>query len=125
MKKIFVKGKIFSIVCFFLFFVTFTNSQSVRDETLTIVANVTVKPEFRDEILKAIKTVVDASVKEPGCIFYDVYEDINNPVKFVFIETWKSKAAIDSHTKTTHFKDFIKSIEDKATLEASTLKQKF
>jgi len=46
-------------------------------------------------------------------------------LKFVFFEMWKSKAAIDEHNKTVHFNNFVKAVEGKATLEASTLKQKF
>jgi len=127
MKKIFATGAliIVAVICSFLIFGSFTGNQVVKDETLSIVATVIVKPEFREDVLKAMKTVVDATVKEPGCIFYDVYEDINNPLKFVFIETWKSKAAIDSHNKTAHFNDFIKAVDGKATLEASILRQKF
>ena len=125
MKKIFVKGVLISVFCSLFLFGSFTGKQAVQDETLTIVATVTVKPEFKDEVLKAIKTVVDATRKEPGNIFYDVFEDIKNPLKFVFIETWKSQAAIDSHNKATHFNDFIKAVDGKASLEASTLKQKF
>jgi quinol monooxygenase YgiN len=84
-----------------------------------------VKPEYKDDVLKAIKTVVDATRKEPGNIFYDVFVDVNNPLKFVFIETWKSQAAIDSHKKAAHFVNFVKALDGKATLDATTLKQKF
>jgi CRISPR-associated protein Cas8b1/Cst1 subtype I-B len=125
MKKNFIKGVLFCFFCSLFLFASFTEKQAVQDETLTIVATVTVKPEFKDDVLKAIKTVVDATRKEPGNIFYDVFEDIKNPLKFVFIETWKSQAAIDSHNKSAHFNNFVKAVEGKATLEASTLRQKF
>ena len=125
MKKIFVKGLLASVLCSLFLFGSFSDTQAVKDETLTIVATVIVKPEFREDVMKAIKAVVDATVKEQGCIFYDVFEDVKNPLKFVFIETWKSQAAIDSHNKSAHFNDFVKAVEGKATLEASTLRQKF
>ena len=125
MKKIFVKGVLFSLLCSLFIFNSFAGDQSAQEEALTIVATVVVKPEYKDDVLKAIKTVVDATRKEPGNIFYDVFEDVGNPLKFVFIETWKSQAAIDSHNKSTHFNDFVKAVEGKASLEASILKQKF
>jgi len=125
MKKIFVKGALLSLFCSLFIFSSFTDNSAVQDESLTIVATVVVKSEYKDEVLKAIKVVVDATRKEPGCIFYDVFEDLRNPLKFVFIETWKSQAAIDSHNKAAHFNDFVKAVEGKATLEASTLRQKF
>jgi quinol monooxygenase YgiN len=97
----------------------------MQDEPLTIIATVTVNPAYKAEILNAVKTVVDATRKEPGNIFYDVFEDVKNPLKLTFIETWKSQSAIDSHNNSAHFKAFVKATEGKATLEASVLRQKF
>ena len=125
MKKYFKKGIVFGAFCSLVLLLSFTSSRAEKEETLTIIATVTVKPEYKEDVLKAIKTVVDATRKEPGNIFYDVFEDVGNPLKFVFIETWKSQAAIDSHNKAAHFNNFIKAVEGKATLEASTLRQKF
>ena len=125
MKKILKKGLLFGIFCSLFLFASFTDNQGVKDETLTIVATVTVKLEYKDDVLKAIKTVVDATRKEPGNIFYDVFEDVKNPLKFVFIETWKSQEAIDSHNKSAHFNEFVKAVDGKATLEANTFRQKF
>ena len=125
MKKILKKSALLSIFCSLFLFGSFTDNQAVKEETLTIVATVTVKPEYKEDVLKAIKTVVDATRKEPGNIFYDVFKDVKNPLKFVFIETWKSQEAIDSHNKSVHFNDFVKAVDGKATLEASTMKQMF
>jgi len=126
MKNIFMKGVIVSIFCSLFLFGAFTDNQVGKDEKLTIVATVTVaKPELKDEVLKAIQAVVDATRKETGCISYNVFEDVTNPLKFVFIENWKSQAAIDSHNNSPHFKAFVKAIDGKTTLEATRLKQKF
>jgi quinol monooxygenase YgiN len=125
MKKHFKKGLLFGILCSLFLFGSFTDKQVVNDETLTIVASLTAKPEYKDDVLKAIKTVVDATRKETGNISYNVFEDVKNPLKFVFIEKWKSQAAIDSHNKSAHFNEFVKAVKGKADLEASILKQKF
>jgi quinol monooxygenase YgiN len=127
MKKSIVKGGFFGVIAALMLLCAFTNEkvEMDNDETLTIVANITVKPEHRDDVLKAIKTVVDATRKESGNIFYDVFEDVKNPAKFTFIETWKSQSAIDSHNNSVHFKEFAKFVDGKADLEVSILKQKF
>ncbi|GHT26354.1 hypothetical protein FACS189432_00600 [Bacteroidia bacterium] len=104
---------------------TLTGKADVKDETLTIVASITIKAEYKEDVYKAVKAVVDATRKEPGNIFYDVFEDVNNPLKLTFIETWKSQSAIDSHNNSAHFKEFSKAVEGKATLEAKILRQKF
>jgi quinol monooxygenase YgiN len=119
------KRLLFSILCSVILFCSFTESKKIQDEPLTIVATITIKPEYKAEILNAVKAVVDATRKEPGNIFYDVFEDVKNPLKLTFIETWKSQSAIDSHNNSAHFKTFVKAVEGKAALEASILRQKF
>ena len=125
MKKNIAIGALLCVICSLFLFGSFSNNKASNDDTLTIVATVIVKQEYKDDVLKAIKAVVEATRKESGNIFYDVFEDVNNPSKFVFIETWKSQAAIDSHNKTAHFNDFVKAIDGKTSLDVSILKQRF
>jgi quinol monooxygenase YgiN len=40
---------------------------------------------------------------EPGCISYELYESASTG-RFYFYETWESKAALDRHAATPHFK---------------------
>ncbi|MDR3217615.1 MAG: antibiotic biosynthesis monooxygenase [Dysgonamonadaceae bacterium] len=125
MKQISKKGIICSVFCALLLFMSFTSKEAANDETLTIVATVTIKAGYKEDVLKAVKTVVDATRKESGVIFYDVFEDVKNPLNITFIETWKSQSAIDMHNKSAHFNEFIKALEGKATVEANVLRQKF
>ena len=125
MKRIITTGVVLCLFCSLFLFGSYSNNNASNDDKLIIVATVIVKQEYKDEVLKAIKAVVDASSKEPGNIFYDVFEDVSNPLKFVFIETWKSQAAIDSHNKTAHFNEFVKAIDGKTSLDVSILKQRF
>ncbi|MDR2389483.1 MAG: antibiotic biosynthesis monooxygenase [Tannerellaceae bacterium] len=94
-------------------------------EKLTIVANITVLPEFKDELLPAIEAVVEATRREAGNISYDVFEDTSNPLKFTFIEHWKSQGAIDAHNASEHFLQFTQAVADKASIEAFILKQTY
>jgi quinol monooxygenase YgiN len=84
-----------------------------------------VYPEFKDELLPAIEAVVQATRQEEGNVSYDVYEDTSNPLRFTFIEHWKSQSAIDSHNASDHFIEFAKALENKADLEAFILKQTY
>jgi quinol monooxygenase YgiN len=99
--------------------------KAADENSLTIVANVTVQAEYKDELLKAFEKVVDATRKESGNISYDLYEDTSNPLRFTFVETWESQSAIESHNSSAHFLEFASAIEGKAGLDVSTLKQKF
>lgn len=101
-----------------------TNTQLTGNE-LTIVAHVTVKPEYKDEVTRAFKAVVDGTRKEPGNISYELLENVADPLKFTFVEVWKSQEAIDAHNQTAHFLDFVKAVDGKADLEVFILKKKF
>jgi quinol monooxygenase YgiN len=133
MRKSIKSSVLFGVVCSGLFLCACTSAVKEKGtveeanhvETLTIVANVTVYPEFKDEILHAIETVVEATRKEEGNISYDVFEDVTNPQRFTFIENWQSQSAIASHNASAHFVEFAKALENKAELEAFTLKQKY
>lgn len=93
-------------------------------EELVIVAHVTIKPEFKDEMMKAFEGVVAGTRKEAGNISYILYQDVSNPSKFTFVEIWKSQAAIEAHNSSAHFQEFAKAIEGKADLEVYTMKEK-
>ncbi|MDR1557515.1 MAG: antibiotic biosynthesis monooxygenase [Tannerellaceae bacterium] len=133
MKKGIKSSVLFSVFCSVLLFASCTSAVKEKEtaaevntaESLTIIANITVYPEFKDELLTAIEAVVKATRQEEGNISYDVFEDINTPLRFTFIENWKSQSAIASHNASAHFLEFVKAVENKADLEAFTLKQKF
>jgi quinol monooxygenase YgiN len=99
--------------------------QKPTGEELVIVAHVTAHPEFKDELLQAFQNVVKGTHTEEGNISYDLYEDVNNPLKFTFIEYWKSPAAINAHNASAHFQEFAKAIEGKADLDVTTMKHKY
>ncbi|MDR2118115.1 MAG: antibiotic biosynthesis monooxygenase [Tannerellaceae bacterium] len=138
MKKEIKNGLLYSVLCSVLLLCSCnpgvkeseTKEHEVQEEVnsadkLVIVANITVSPEFKEELLPAIQAVVEATRKEAGNISYDVFEDTNNPLRFTFIEHWKSQSAIDAHNASDHFIRFAKALENKAALEAFILKQKY
>ena len=55
----------------------------------TVVATFEPKPEFRDEI-RALLLEQAAIVRgEPGCEYYDLYDQVNG--NLVFVEAWSSR----------------------------------
>lgn len=73
---------------------------------ITIVAECSVKSDKTDDFLKIARGLVEESRGEEGNVSYGLYADLANSAKFTFIETWKDRAAIDSHNATPHFQDF-------------------
>lgn len=61
---------------------------------IKIVALVTVKPEYTETLAAQFKELVKASRAEEGNISYNLHQEIGKPNRFVFVENWKSQAAM-------------------------------
>lgn len=86
---------------------------------LRIVATNYIAPEKREGFLALVKPLIEASRKEEGCVFYSLFEDINEPNCFTFIEQWKDQAAIDFHNSTPHFTSIVPKMKDYCVKEGS------
>ncbi|MDR1601921.1 MAG: antibiotic biosynthesis monooxygenase, partial [Tannerella sp.] len=78
---------------------------------LKIVATIVAKSEFQNDLEKMFQIVVDETRSEAGNILYELHQDINNPLKYIILETWQSQEAIDRHNESAHFKAFVNAIE--------------
>ncbi len=76
---------------------------------------ISVEDVKRAAVLAAAKELTTASVKEDGCIAYDVFESGTRPNVLMICETWKDSEALANHEKTA---SFIKNI---AILKESTI----
>ena len=94
------------------------------ENALKIVATVTIKDAAdKDAIEQALFAVVDGTRTEEGNISYELHQDINNPLVYVFIEVWKSQEAIDIHGATEHFKTFATAVDGKVDMAVNTVKK--
>ena len=84
----------------------------VTDYEMMIVARLFLKPEKIKEFTEAAKEIIEKSNKEPGCKFYQLYQDPYENTKFVFVEEYKNQAAIDAHFAADYFKAFGPKIAD-------------
>ncbi|EIC83635.1 putative quinol monooxygenase [Serratia sp. M24T3] len=78
-----------------------------------IVAPLTVKPEYIEEVTHALLDVVAASREELGCLQYDLHREIDSANSFVFYERWRSDEAVAQHEASEHFKHFVKQLDGK------------
>ena len=69
-----------------------------------ISAQAFINPEKIDAFLATAAEVVEKSRAEAGNISYTLYQDPQDPTKFLFFEEWKDQGAIDFHFDTEHFK---------------------
>lgn len=57
----------------------------------------------RTKVLEAAKELTASSVKEDGCIAYDVYESATRPNVLMICETWNDSEALSNHEKGASF----------------------
>ena len=83
--------------------------------SLSVVATITSKAEFRGEVRQALITILAPSRAEPGCLQYDLHTDRNDPDRLVMIERWQDDAALDRHLATPHFAALGAALDGKVT----------
>ena len=79
---------------------------------IIVHAFIEVKDGAAQAFIEAADKCVEATRKEDGNIFYTLYTDSANPLKFVVVEEWESKPALDAHMQTPHFAEFGGAIEN-------------
>lgn len=58
----------------------------------------------REEFLAALRAQAKASLElEPGCLRFDVCEDVEDPDHFVLYEVYADEASFEGHRRTEHF----------------------
>jgi len=72
--------------------------------TLPVVAIFVAKPGLEEKLETLLRSVVEPTLLEEGCISYQVNRDIANPRRFVFTEEWQSKADLDRHLAAPHLR---------------------
>ncbi|ADV45117.1 putative quinol monooxygenase [Bacteroides helcogenes] len=76
-----------------------------------------VSTENRAAVLDAAKELVACSLKDNGCIAYDIFESaIRNDVLMI-CETWKDAEALAAHEKATHFVTLVPKIQGLASMK--------
>jgi autoinducer 2-degrading protein len=70
----------------------------------SLMVQLEVRPEDRDEFLAAITTNAEASVRdEPGCHRFDVSAVEGDDHRFVLYELYDDAAAFEAHKRAPHF----------------------
>ena len=65
------------------------------------------KEGLYDRALEAAIALVAKSQNHEGCIAYDAFESATRPDVFSIIETWASQEALDKHSATAEFAEYV------------------
>lgn len=67
--------------------------------------------ESREEVLCAAKELVAESLKDEGCIAYDIFESATRRNVLMICETWKNEASLKAHEASQHFQIIVPRIQ--------------
>jgi quinol monooxygenase YgiN len=71
-----------------------------------VIATANVRPESRETYLEAARICIAATRNETGCLAYDLHQSVTDPNRFVFVERWTSREALEAHFTTDHLQTF-------------------
>ena len=80
---------------------------------LNTVAIIDLKPGAVDELKPALAELVEATLKEEGCLGYKPHQDLEDPNRIVFYETFADEAAFGAHMESAHMQAFLAASGDK------------
>ena len=77
---------------------------------LTIIAWPTVAPDRLESVKNAMLELVEETLKEAGCIRYELHQDLKQPNRLTFVETWENRELWMQHMQGDAIKNFNKKI---------------
>jgi quinol monooxygenase YgiN len=84
-----------------------TTARRTEERTMVILhAQTPIKPEARERWLALLDAVTPPSRAEDACQSYVLYEAIETPNTFIFVEEWASLDGLYAHFHTPHFTEF-------------------
>jgi quinol monooxygenase YgiN len=67
-----------------------------------VVATLTIKPGSLAALRAPAAACIAATVKEKGCIAYELFESLSDPQKLIFVEKWETREDLTAHSKQPH-----------------------
>ncbi|MEG0948015.1 MAG: putative quinol monooxygenase [Bacteroidales bacterium] len=76
-----------------------------------------VSDENRAALLETAKELVAYSLKDKGCVAYDVFESTTRKDVLMICETWQNEEDLAAHAKAPHFLTLVPKMEALAALK--------
>ena len=73
--------------------------------------------EKRQEVVALSKELVAASLKDNGCVAYDLFESATRPDVLMIGETWRDAESLSAHEQAAHFTTLVPKIQELAAMK--------
>ncbi|MGK0467472.1 putative quinol monooxygenase [Clostridium sp.] len=79
---------------------------------IKVIAKNFAKENKIEKVLELAKILVESTVKEDGCIKYEMYQDEKNPSILIMVEEWETIEALNKHMSSEHFKKIVSQMSE-------------
>ncbi len=90
---------------------TAVEQQMPVDTALVMHITYKIKPDRVADFKAAFDQCAVETLKEPGCLAYEVYQSYNDSTLFFLLEKWQNKQSHQKHCDTEHIKTYFKAID--------------
>lgn len=70
--------------------------------TIRVVAHLTAREDRIAAAQEALIGLISPTREEPGCIGYELLENLEDPRELTFVEEWQGESALEAHFSTDH-----------------------
>jgi quinol monooxygenase YgiN len=80
--------------------------EPLRPNSVTAASHVDVPPPMRETLEPMLRSLADASRKEPGNVRFEVQQQANRVNHFTVVEAWADRQAYEAHVIAPHTRQF-------------------
>lgn len=73
--------------------------------------------ENREKVLELAKKLVAASIKDAGCVAYDIFESATRKDVLMICETWEDSESLAIHSTAPHFTEIVPQLRSLAKMK--------
>ena len=77
----------------------------MTSDKIRVVARLKARPDQVDALHAVLFGLLAPTRAEPGCIRYEMLQNLEDPTDFTFTEEWTGKPALDAHFETEHIRN--------------------
>ena len=81
-------------------------------KNIIVVATFQARPGKENELRAALTGLLAPTRKEAGCLSYDLHQLPDDPLRFLFYETWASQEAIGAHMQMPHIQVLLPRVDE-------------
>ena len=76
----------------------------IMSKQITTIARLKAKPGAEARLEELLKSLIEPTRAESGCIDYTMHRDLEEPGAYYFYDNWRSQEDLDAHFETPHIK---------------------